>query len=182
MAKAKGVRRDILISKSITDECVQEVIEKIMNINYSDSQLEEDYGDKYEREPIRLFINSFGGSVYDGMALVDTMLYSKTPVHTISLGSSMSIGLDIFMAGHKRFISQNTTLMYHEIGGRVYGQLEGMKLSLEEYERLGKIGDSFITSKTKVTQEMLDDYKKRKAEWYISSEEAIRLGFGEKYQ
>ena len=181
MAKAKGVRRDILISKDITNESVQEVIDKIMGINYSDDQIEDDYGEKYEREPIKLFINSFGGSCYDGLALVDTILYSKTPVYTITLGSAMSMGLWIFMVGHKRFIGKNSTLMYHEVGYGVWDKLEEHKMVMPEMERLQAMYDDVVTSNTKVMQSQLTDYKTRKADWYISSEDAIKLGFAELY-
>lgn len=135
----------------------------------------------YEIKPIRLFINSFGGSVYDGLALVDVIQQSDTPVHTISIGSSMSMGLWIFMYGEKRFVGENATLMYHEIATFVWDKLENLKLEVIECERLQAMIDSKIVASTKVTQDTLDDYRTRKAEWYISSEKAIELGFAEKY-
>ena len=179
MAKAKGVRREILISEEITNESVQKVIEKILDINHSDKQLEEDYGDKYDRKPIMLFINSFGGSCYDGLALVDTILLSKTPVWTVAIGSAMSMGLWIFMSGERRFVGRNATLMYHEAGYGVWGKIEEHKTELPEMERLQSLYDNIIKSNTKVTQSMLDDYKTRKAEWYIAPCDAVELGFAD---
>lgn len=181
MGVPKASYREILISDYITKESVKDVIKEIMKINSEDKKNIEEYGDKYEVEPIKLFINSFGGSVYDGLALVDTINKSETPVHTITIGSAMSMGLWIFMSGHKRFVGGNATLMYHEVAGYCWDKLESMKLKVEELERIQIKLDFIVVSKTKATQEQLDDYRNRKAEWYISSGDAISLGFGELY-
>ena len=91
MSKPQEQYRKILLSDNISALSVKDIITKIMDINYDDDLKEADYKD-WERKPIKLFINSFGGSVYDGLSLVDIIKQSKTPVHTISIGSSMSMG------------------------------------------------------------------------------------------
>lgn len=85
MSKPEMYYRNIILSENITSESVKSVLETIMQINWDDEQKEADYKD-WERKPIKLFINSFGGSVYDGLSLVDVIKQSKTPVHTISIG------------------------------------------------------------------------------------------------
>ena len=180
MAKPESRYRKILLSEDITSSSVRDVIKEIMEINEDDSRKEVDYKD-WERKPIKLFINSFGGSVYDGLALVDVIKQSQTPVHTISIGSSMSMGFWIYLAGHKRFVGENATLMFHDISTVVWDKTEGIKQEVKEMERLQSMLSQYITSTSLVKQETLDDYITRKAEWYIPAEEAIKLKLSDGY-
>lgn len=180
MAKPVEKYRKILLSENITSSSVKDMIQEIMEINADDHLKEADYKD-WERKPIKLFINSFGGSVYDGLALVDIIKQSKTPVHTISVGSSMSMGLWIYLAGHKRFVGENATLMFHDISTCVWDKVEGIKQELSECLRLQNVICNEITSTSLVKQETLDDYLTRKAEWYIPADEAIKLKLADGY-
>ena len=180
MSKPEVKYRKILLSENITSSSVKDVIKEIMEINEDDDLKEADYKD-WERKPIKLFINSFGGSVYDGLALVDIIKQSKTPVHTISIGSSMSMGFWIYLAGHKRFVGENATLMFHDISTVVWDKTEGIKQEVKEMERLQAMLSQHITSTSLVKQETLDDYITRKAEWYIPADEAIKLKLADGY-
>lgn len=180
MSKPQELYRKILLSDNIKSDTVKGIIETIMNINYDDDLKEADYKD-WDRKPIKLFINSFGGSVYDGLALVDTIKQSKTPIHTISIGSSMSMGFWIYLAGHKRFVGENATLMYHDISTVVWDKTEGIKQEVKEMERLQAILSQHIISTSLVKQETLDNYITRKAEWYIPADEAIKLKLADGY-
>lgn len=77
MSKPQEKYRKLLLSEEINAASVKAIIEKIMEINEDDDTKELDYRD-WERKPIKLFINSFGGSVYDGLSLVDVIKQSKT--------------------------------------------------------------------------------------------------------
>lgn len=180
MGKPQEQYRKILLSDNIKAETVRDIITKIMEINYDDDMKETDYKD-WERKPIMLFINSFGGSVYDGLALVDVIKQSKTPVYTISIGSSMSMGFWIYLAGHKRYVGEHATLMFHDITTWVWDKTESIKQELNEVLRLQKIICNEVTSTSLVKQETLDDYITRKAEWYIPSDEAIKFKLADGY-
>lgn len=180
MAKPEARYRKILLSENITSSSVKDIIKEIMEINYEDDLREVDYKD-WERKPIKLFINSFGGSVYDGLSLIDIIKQSKTPVYTISIGSSMSMGFWIYLAGHKRFVGENATLMFHDISTVVWDKTEGIKQEVKEMERLQAMLSQHITSTSLVKQETLNDYITRKAEWYISADEAIKLKLADGY-
>lgn len=180
MSVPKGKERNILLSEKIDASSVKTIIEKIIDINNDDNEKEEDYKN-WERKPIKLYINSFGGSCYDGLALIDIIKQSKTPVHTISIGSSMSMGLWIYLAGHKRYIGANATLMFHDVSSWIYDKAEGVKHELEEMLRLQKMLCNEITSTSLVKHETLDDYITRKAEWYIPADEALKLKLADGY-
>jgi ATP-dependent Clp protease protease subunit len=180
MSIPKEKERNILLSEDITASAVKGIIEKIIDINSDDDEKEEDYKN-WERKPIKLFINSFGGSCYDGLALIDIIKQSKTPVHTISIGSSMSMGLWIYLAGHKRYVGEHATLMWHDVTTWVWDKTEGIKQELNEALRLSKMYCNEMVSTSMVKQETLDNYINRKAEWYIPADEAIRLKLADGY-
>ena len=180
MSKPEAKYRKLLLSEDITSSSVKDIIKDIMEINADDNEKELDYKD-WERKPIKLFINSFGGSVYDGLALVDIIKQSKTPVHTISIGSSMSMGLWIYLAGHKRFVGEHSTLMFHDISTWVWDKSAGIKQELNEMLRLQAIICNEVVSTSLVKQATLDDYINRKAEWYIPADEVIKLKLADGY-
>lgn len=180
MSKPQEKYRKLLLSEEINAASVKVIIEKILEINEDDDTKELDYRD-WERKPIKLFINSFGGSVYDGLSLVDIIKQSKTPVHTISVGSSMSMGFWIYLAGHERYVGETATLMFHDISTSAWDKLEGIKQELNEATRLQKMICKEVTSTSLVKQETLDDYINRKAEWYIPAEDAIKLKLANGY-
>ncbi len=65
---------------------------------------------------IHLYINSPGGSITDGMGIVDTMNYIKCPVSTICIGMAASMGAVLLAAGEKgkRFATPNAEILIHQ--------------------------------------------------------------------
>lgn len=167
--------RQFILSETVTQSSVQEIIKQIREINKHDDEQDEKKKE-YERKPIELIVNTFGGSVYDGFALVAAMDMSKTPIHTICLGKAMSMGFMIMAAGHQRFMHPLATLMYHQISTMTWDKLEGIKQEVKECERLEAMYDGYVLKKTNLMQEKLDEVKQRKAEWYIGADDAKKLG------
>jgi ATP-dependent Clp protease protease subunit len=165
--------RNIVLSSDITASSVADIIEAILDINTLDDELEEDLQD-YHREPIKLVVNSFGGSVYDGFALIAAIDHSKTPIHGYCYGSAMSMGFIIYIATHLRFAHKTSTLMYHEISDTVWDNITGMKQNLKECERLQKVYDDYVLSRTSIPVDKMKEYKARKEDWYMSAQEAAK--------
>ena len=180
MSKPLPISRNFLLNDEIESNTIKDVIQGILNVNESDNDREQEYKD-WVREPILVFINSPGGSVYNGLALVDIIKRSKTPVYTICIGHAMSMGLWIFMAGHKRLIGSNATLMFHDISTYMKGKTEYVKQELEEMNRLQKMLIDEITSKSLVKTKQLEDYIEKKSEWYIPAAQAISLELADSY-
>jgi len=159
----------IITLGEITQENVNDIIGLIYEINEEDIK-------KTQVEPIKLIINSFGGEVYSGLALIDAIDNSRTPIFTICYGTAMSMGLIVYTAGHERYASRNATFMYHEAAYPIEGKVQHHKQELKEVERIDKICDNYLISKTKLTQEMLDNVKSTQSEWYFSIDAAIEYG------
>ena len=170
-----NINRQLFLGEDVTESSVKQLIEEIRKINKYDDEQEAEKKE-YERKPIELIVSSFGGCAYSGFALVSTILLSKTPVHTICLGKAMSMGFLIFVAVHKRYAHRLSTFMYHEIRGWNHGELTQVKRTLEEWERLQNLYDEYVLKRTSLLKEKLDEVKEKCLDWYISAEEAKKLG------
>lgn len=183
MAKPNPMERKLYLKENVDEKSVMPLIEAIHRINDDDAEKEKEYNG-WEREPIKLYIYTYGGVCYAGFALIDAIRASKTPVHTIVLGTAMSMGIFVFNAGHKRLIGEHATLMYHDVSistGMNGEMTEGLKIELDEALRLQKMGSDFLMEYSLVEESVLKDYINRKADWYISAEEAIRLKIADAY-
>jgi ATP-dependent Clp protease protease subunit len=160
----------ILSIGDIEIDNVNEIIEVIYEINEEDVK-------KTQKEPIKLIVNSPGGDVYHGFALVDVISNSPTPIHTICHGHAMSAALVVYAAGHKRFASQRATFMYHELlWSTQQEKLQYHSQEVKEGERMWKIYDDYLLSRTKFTAKQLNEIKDKRGEWYMDVKTAMKYG------
>ena len=144
-------------------------------INMEDDRDDEREKD-FKRKPIKLYINSFGGSVYDMWLLVDTILNSKTPVYTYCNGYAMSAAFQIFLAGHKRYVSSHATLMYHQIYCWRSGKYQDLVEDRQHMDHLNGQIEKYVIERTKLTKEDLEAIREKKRDTYFTADEAIELG------
>ncbi len=165
----KRVYRNLVLSGEISEESAQKIIQHINDIN------EDDFG-KEERLPIQLKINSIGGSMYDGFAIIGAIESSETPIYTYGYGAIMSMALPILVSGVKRFAHPLTTFMYHECLDTFghYEKVSILKENLEETERVMEMYDDHILNKTSFTKKQLDKVKKGKFDWYFDINDALK--------
>ena len=83
---------------------------------------------------ISLYINSPGGSVYDGLSIYDTMQFIKPDVSTLCMGIAASMGSFLLMAGAKgkRFALPNSRVMIHQPSGGAQGQATDIEIHARE--------------------------------------------------
>ena len=83
---------------------------------------------------IQLYINSPGGSVYDGLAIYDTMQYIAPDVQTIGIGLQASMGAFLLSSGAKgkRFVLPNARVMIHQPSSGTRGKVTDQEISLRE--------------------------------------------------
>ena len=158
------------------EENSNDIIQFIHEINCIDVGKNAD-----KREPIKLIVNSYGGDIYRGFGVVDAILNSNTPVHTICYGAALSMGFIIMTSGHHRTASKHSTFMYHEtLWSLSEEKLSTHKLEVEEGKRIMDIYDSIVLDRTDLTKKQLDIVKKEHRDWYISAEEALTYGIIDK--
>jgi ATP-dependent Clp protease protease subunit len=162
--------RNITLAE-ITQQSANEIIRFIYDANIEDQKLTVE-----KRTPINIIINSEGGDVYSGFGIIETIVHSETPIHTICHGQAQSMALLILAAGHKRSIGSYSTLMYHEINWDVeFSPGKFHRQELDEANRMQEMYDNLLLEFTNLTQTQLSIIKNQGTYWYMSSEDAMRF-------
>ena len=90
------------------------------------------------RAPIDLYINSPGGSLLDGLAIIDTMLCLRAPVHTVCIGKAYSMAAWILAAGARghRLATPNAEIMIHQLSTGIEGEAGDIEVYARRILRL----------------------------------------------
>lgn len=129
-------------------------------------------------EEIKLYINSPGGDVHSGLAVYDCIRLISSPVTTICIGTSASMGAILYIAGEKRLMLPHSRIMIHDpsfSGGNLGG-----KKPLEIQTELQTLIDvrtqlcDIISERTGKTVEEI--YEVTKTDTYFNADEAIEFG------
>ena len=121
--------------------------------------------------PIRIYINSDGGSVSAVFTIIDLLLMSRTPVITIGLGKCYSSGGLLLMAGHKRLLLPNCTVLIHDGQSGSFGAIGKMLDNLEFTKELEVKIKKYILSRTSISEEEYD--KNYRRDWWIFADDAV---------
>ena len=140
--------------------------------------------DANKTEPIDIYINSYGGYCYDGLALYDFIrACSYTTIRTHATGKIMSMGLVLYLAGDERYASPRASFMAHSVAGGIDGKLYEMKIDLKESNRLNEVNLEIKADRTKKT---IAWWKKeiQYEDKYYDKKKALMLGIvtDEKYE
>lgn len=143
------------------------IVRKIIYYNRMDKGLSIE-----ERKPIKLFIDTNGGSVAVMWTLINAILISKTPVWTINWCECLSAGAHILAAGHKRFALPGSTILIHS-GSCVFGgTVEQADNAKKYYDSINKQSDALLLKETEIDAKILK--KKSPFDWYLTPEEALK--------
>ena len=130
---------------------------------------------------IFLYINSPGGSITDGMGIVDTMNYIKCPVSTICVGLAASFGAVLLANGEKgkRFATPNSEILIHQplIGGQGGGiscQATEIKIHADHMIRTREKLNKLLSEKTGQSIETIERDTER--DHYMTAQEALEYG------
>ena len=128
---------------------------------------------------IYFYINSPGGSITDGMAIVDTMNYIKCPVETVCVGLAASMGAVLLTAGEKgkRFAMPNSEIMIHQPligGGGLQGQATEIKIHADHIVRTREKLNKFLSERTGKPLDVIE--KDTERDNYMTAEEALEYG------
>ena len=130
---------------------------------------------------IFLYINSPGGSITDGMGIVDTMNYIKCPVTTICVELAASFGAVLLANGEKgkRFATPNSEILIHQPliggqGGGISGQATEIKIHADHMIRTREKLNKLLSEKTGQPIEQIE--KDTERDHYMSAQEALEYG------
>ena len=128
------------------------------------------------KKDIKLYINSPGGSVYDGLAIIDTMNYIAPDVQTIGIGLQASMGAMLLSCGAKgkRFILPNSRVMIHQPSSGTEGKITDQEIALREGIYLKKrLAEIFAKNTGKSLEQVEKDMDRDN---WMSAEEAKKYG------
>lgn len=136
--------------------------------------------DQQSDKPINMYINSPGGSVIDGLQLIDTMNFINAPISTTCLGMAASMGAVILSCGErgKRFVLPHSRIMIHQASGGYSGKSEDVKTSYEQLLRCQKDIYDILAKNMDMTYEEIEKLCSNTDKWFIG-EEAIKLGIAD---
>ena len=127
---------------------------------------------------ISFYINRPGGSITDGMAIVDTMNYIKCPVSTICVGLAASMGSVLLTCGAKgkRFATPNSEILIHQplISGGLAGQTTEIKIHADHMVKTREKLNKLLSEKTGQSLEQIE--KDTERDHYMTAREAIEYG------
>lgn len=170
--------RNLYLAQQVDQASINTISKEIIEINEDDANIAKVYAMhdlEYTPKPIKLYIDSYGGYVYQCFGLLGIIQKSKIPVHTIVTGCAMSCGFLIAISGHKRFGYEKATYMYHQVSSATWGKAKDMEEDIIETVRLQKMIEEHTLEHTKISAKKLAQVYKGKRDWFIDSTEALKL-------
>ena len=146
--------RIVFLGEQVNEHTANIVVAQLIHLAYEDP-----------KRDIMLYINSPGGSVYDGMAIYDTMQYIKPDVQTIGIGLQASMGAFLLSSGAKgkRYILPHSKVMIHQPSHATRGKITDMEIDLKESLALKEMLAELLAKNTgqklaKIKEDMERDY------------------------
>lgn len=157
--------RIIFIGTDITDQVANVVVAQLLFLKMEDP-----------KKDINLYINSAGGHITAGLAILDTMLFMGCAINTYCIGQAVSIAALLLAAGTKgkRFALPHSRIMIHQPFGGVGGTSEDIALQAQEILVLKKMTASLMSRFTGQTMERVTEDSER--DFYMDPEVALKYG------
>lgn len=171
--------RTILISGPIDGKVTAAAINRIIEINDLDQTRAARFRFAGDPPPIRIVINTPGGSLYDALALIGAMESSETPIETVTLGAAMSAGFLLAVSGHNRITHRYTTYMLHQLAAGVEGKLGDIDTEVVQMKRTEDILVNHLLQRTKMSKAQIMEIFSSRKEHYFTAEEALEMGLAD---
>jgi ATP-dependent Clp protease protease subunit len=158
----------VYLSDEITEHTLPELVQKFRTVlRFNDPE--------EGKKPINLLINCMGGDLISTLGIIDYINTLDRPVNTICRGGAMSAAAVILTCGTgKRYMSPNSTVMFHEGSMMEMGRVTDIKNSVKWSEILLEKVYGLLADKT--TEDVEFWKKTLQADTYLSAEECIKLG------
>ena len=157
--------RIIFLNEEVTEATASVVVAQLLHLANEDPN-----------KDIQLYINSPGGSVYDGLAIYDTIQYIKPDVQTIGIGLQASMGAFLLSSGTKgkRFVLPNSRVMIHQPSSGTQGKVTDQEITLREAIALKeKLAEMMAKNTGQKAAKVKADMER---DFWMSAEEAVKYG------
>ncbi len=132
------------------------------------------------KKDIQIYINSPGGSVYDGMAIYDTIKHIKNDVSTVGIGLQASMGAFLLSSGTKgkRFLLPHAKVMIHQPSSGTRGKVSDMEIDLKESLKVRELLNEILAQNT--GQKLSKVEKDVDRDYWMTADEAVKYGLADK--
>lgn len=157
--------RIIFLGTEINDNVANVIIAQLLYLSSQDPE-----------SPITMYLNTPGGSVYDGLAIYDTMQYIPNEVHTVCTGLAASMGSVLLCAGEKgkRFALPHSRIMIHQPLGGAHGQASDIEITAKEILKLkGELYQIIADHSGKTLKQIEKDADR---DHWLTAKEAVAYG------
>lgn len=157
--------RIIFLGEEVNEHTANIVVAQLLFLAYDDP-----------KKDIKLYINSPGGSVYDGLAIYDTIQHIAPDVQTIGIGLQASMGAFLLSSGTKgkRFALPNSRIMIHQPSSGTRGKITDQEITLREGVFLKKRLNEILAKNT--GQKLSKIEKDVDRDYWMSADEAKEYG------
>ena len=161
--------RIVFLGEPVTAESANRIVAQLLFLEAEDPE-----------KDIYLYINSPGGSVYDGLGIFDTMQHIKPDVHTVCVGLAASMGAFLLCAGTrgKRSSLTHSRIMIHQPLGGARGQASDIRIQADEILYLKKKLNQELADRTGQPMERVVEDTDR--DFFMSPAEAVEYGLIDK--
>jgi ATP-dependent Clp protease protease subunit len=157
--------RIIFLGEEVNEGTANVVVAQLLHLAYVDP-----------KKDIKLYINSPGGTVYDGLAIYDTIQYITPDVQTIGIGLQASMGSFLLSSGTKgkRFALPNSRIMIHQPSSGTQGKVTDQEISLRESMYVKQQLNEMLAKNT--GQKIAKIEKDMERDYWMSAKEAKEYG------
>ncbi len=161
--------RIVFLGEDVNEHTANVVVAQLLHLANEDPKAD-----------ISLYINSPGGSVYDGLAIFDTMNFIKPDVATYGIGLQASMGAFLLSSGTKgkRFILPHSRVMIHQPSSGTQGKVSDQEISLRESIRIKKLLNEILAKNT--GQKLAKIEKDVDRDFWMDAKEAVEYGLADK--
>lgn len=161
--------RIIFLGEDVNPHTANLIIAQLLFLDNEDS-----------KKDIYLYINSPGGSVYDALAIYDTMEFVKSDVQTVGIGMQASAAAFLLSSGTKgkRFLLPHATVMIHQPSSGTRGKVTDQEIDLRESLRVKKLLEQIMAKNTGQKSEKIHEDMER--DKWLTADEAKKYGIVDK--
>lgn len=161
--------RIVFMGEDVNAHTANLIVAQLLFLDNEDSQ-----------QPIHFYINSPGGSVYDALAIYDTMQFVGAPVYTYGIGVQASAAAFLLSSGEKghRYLLPHSTVMIHQPSSGTRGKVTDQEIDLKESLRVKKLLEEIMAKNTgQKPSKIHEDMERDK---WLDANEAKNYGLADK--
>ena len=157
--------RSVLLTGPITDDLSQKILAQLLVLDAQDAE-----------KPIRVYVNSPGGSVDAGYAIYDAMRFVRAPVHAICAGLAASAATVILLGADKghRYSLPNTRFLLHQPSTGMQGQASDISIGAQQILNLRARINKLLSEETGQPIERIKTDTHR--DYWMTAEESVEYG------